>query len=91
MQSDGLHPTEEGSEARAELIAQGILGCIAHAESSAVATASAPAPEPEVETTRLKPVGKLAAREAALSHSLAAGVLRTAAMLAVFRTLLPAG
>jgi hypothetical protein len=91
MQSDGLHPTEAGSEARAELIAQGILGCIGYGESSAVATASAPGPEPEVDTTRLKPVGKLGAREAALSQSVAAGVLRTAAMVAVLRTLLPAG
>src|SRR5882757_3734702 len=81
MQSDGLHPTEAGAEARAELIAEGILGCIGHQESSAVATASAPSagPEAEVETTRLKPVGKLAAREAALSRSLAAGLLREAA------------
>jgi lysophospholipase L1-like esterase len=91
MQSDGLHPTEQGAEARAELIAQGILGCIGFQESSAVATASAPGPEPEVETTRMKPVGKLAAREESLSRSLAAGVLRAAAMLAVFRTLLPTG
>ena len=93
MQSDGLHPTEAGAEDRAELIAQGILGCIALEEGNAVATASAPetGPEPEVETIRLKPVGKLAAREEDLSRSLAAGVLREAAMLAVLRTLLPAG
>ena len=93
MQSDGLHPTEAGAEARAELIAEGILGCIGQQESSAVATASAPSarPEAEVETTRLKPVGQLAAREAALSRSLAAGLLRDAAMLALLRTLLPAG
>lgn len=91
MQSDGLHPTEEGSEARAELIAQGILGCIAYGESSAVATASAPgaAPEADVETVRMKPVGKLAAREQALSGSLATGVIRAAAMVAALRTLLP--
>jgi hypothetical protein len=91
MQSDGLHPIEAGSEARAELIAQGILGCIGHNETSAVATASAPGPEPAVDTVRLKPVGKLAAREEALAESVAAGVLRAAAMLGVLRTLLPAG
>src|SRR3954454_4956138 len=88
MQSDGLHPTEAGSEARAELIAQGILGCIGFQESNAIATASSPAPESEVETTRLKPVGKLTAREAALSESVAANVLRTAAMVAIRITLL---
>ena len=90
MQSDGLHPTEEGAEARAELIAAGILGCLRYREAHSVATASAgTGAEPEVETTHLKPVGKLAAREGEIERSLAAGVLREAAMLAVLRALLP--
>jgi hypothetical protein len=93
MQSDGLHPIEAGSEARAQLIAQGILGCLDFNEStrftaSASASASAPAAEP-VEPTRLQPVSRFAKRERSIHRELAATVLREAAMLAVLRALLP--
>lgn len=92
LQSDNLHPTEEGSERRAELIAQGILGCIAYEESAGVAAApEATASTVEVQTTRLDPVGKLAQREKTIYRSLATGVIREAAMLAVLRSLLPLG
>jgi hypothetical protein len=84
MQSDGLHPVEAGSEARAQLIAQGILGCLEFRETTAVAAAA-----PPVKTTRLRPVGRLAEREDSIYRSLSAEVLREAAMLAVVRTLLP--
>jgi hypothetical protein len=85
MQSDGLHPIEQGDEGRAQLIAQGILGCLAYKESTAVTTRAAP----PVETTRLQPVERLAKREDSIYRALAAGVIREAAMLAVLRTLLP--
>ncbi len=88
MQSDGLHPTEAGAKARAELIAQGILGCLQYREANHFATASV-APEPEVETVHLKPVGKLAAREGELEQSLLTGALPEAAMIAALRSLLP--
>jgi len=88
MQSDGLHPTEEGAQARAELIAQGILGCLRFRETNHFATASV-APEPEVETVHLKPVGRLAAREGELEETLVTGALREAAMIAAIRALLP--
>jgi lysophospholipase L1-like esterase len=92
LQSDNLHPTEEGSERRAELIAQGILGCIGYEESAGVAAApEATASTVEVQTTRLHPVGRLAQREKAIYRSLASGVIREAAMLAVLRSLLPLG
>jgi lysophospholipase L1-like esterase len=92
LQSDNLHPTEEGSERRAELIARGILGCIAYAESAGLAAApEATASAVAVQTTRLDPVGKLALREKAIYRSLASGVIREAAMLAVLRSLLPLG
>lgn len=87
MQSDGLHPIEAGSEARAQLIAQGILGCLAYKESSGVTVSAASAPP--VETTRLQPVGRLAKREDSIYRTTAAGVIREAAMLAILRTLLP--
>ena len=44
MQSDGLHPIEAGSEQRAQLIAQGILGCLAYEESGGVTAAPRPPP-----------------------------------------------
>lgn len=92
LQSDNLHPTEEGSERRAELIAQGILGCIGYEELAGVAAApQATASQVEVKTTRLHPVGRLAAREKSLYETLASGVLREAAMLAVLRAVLPGG
>jgi hypothetical protein len=95
MESDNLHPNPEGSERRAELIAQGILGCIAYEESAGLGVAAAPAEASaatvEVKTTRLRPVGRLAAREQAIMGGLAAGVIRDAAMLALLRTLLPGG
>jgi hypothetical protein len=84
MQSDGLHPIEAGSEARAQLIAQGILDCLAYKESAGVTTSSVP-----VKTTHLEPVRRMLKREAAIYRELAAGVLREAAMLAVLRSLLP--
>jgi lysophospholipase L1-like esterase len=92
LQSDNLHPTEEGAERRAELIAQGILGCIAYEESAGIAAApEASASQAEVQTTRLEPVGKLARREKSIYRKLASGVIREAAMLAVLRSLLPGG
>jgi lysophospholipase L1-like esterase len=57
LQSDRLHPTPEGSDYRAQLIAQAVLGCLSYTE-----TAAARAAEPEVEVTRMKPVHRLAAR-----------------------------
>lgn len=92
LEPDNLHPSPEGSEKRAELIAQGILGCIAYEESAGVAAApEATASTVEVQTTRLEPVGRLAQREKAIYRELATGVIREAAMLAVLRTLLPLG
>jgi hypothetical protein len=88
MQSDGLHPTEGGARARAELIAQGILGCLRFREANHFATASV-APEPEVETVHLKPVGRLAAREEEIEETLLTGTLREAAMIAAIRAFLP--
>jgi hypothetical protein len=84
MQSDGLHPIEAGSEARAQLIAQGILDCLSFKESTGVTASAAP-----VKTTRFQPVKRMARREGAIYRQLATGVLREAAMLAVLRSLLP--
>jgi hypothetical protein len=92
MQSDGLHPIEAGSEARAELIAQGILGCLAFEESGALSTASAStSAATEVKTTHLQPVRRMAKREAALSREAAAGPIERTAIVAVLRSFFPGG
>jgi hypothetical protein len=87
MQSDGLHPTEEGAVARAQLIAEGITGCLEHAETTAVATASAP--PPNVDTVHMKPVGRLAHRAAELQASASTQAVRDAAMAAIVRAAVP--
>jgi hypothetical protein len=79
MQPDHLHPTEEGAVARAELIAEGILGCIAYEESggtslptASTSTTSTASPV-EVQTVRMAPVGRLAARERELEREVGQG------------------
>ncbi len=92
LEPDNLHPSPEGSERRAELIAQGILGCLGYEESAGVAAApeeEASASAVAVKTVRLHPVGRLAKREESILRSAAAGLIREAAMLAVLRGLLP--
>ncbi len=92
MQSDGLHPIEAGSEARAELIAQGILGCLAYEESGGVTTATASASAPtNVKTVHLQPVSRMAKREAALARAAAGGSIERAAILAVLHSFFPGG
>ena len=87
MQSDGLHPIEAGSEARAELIAEGILGCLAYLESGGVTTASVSA-STQVKTTHFQPVSRMAKREAALGRG---APRRRAAILAALHALFPGG
>jgi hypothetical protein len=91
LEPDNLHPSPEGSERRAEAIAQGILGCLGYEESAGVAAApeEASASTVEVDTVRLRRVGKMAKREESILASAAAGLFRDAAMLAVLRGLLP--
>jgi hypothetical protein len=74
MQADNLHPIEEGADYRAQLIAQGIQGCLAYGD--AVATAPA---EPRADVESIAPVGRLRAREEALMDRIRADVLRQAA------------
>ena len=50
MQADGLHPTPAGGELRAQLIAQGILGCLAgESTPSAAPQRQETRPRPELE------------------------------------------
>jgi hypothetical protein len=74
MQADNLHPIEEGADYRAQLIAQGVQGCLAYGE--AVATAP---PEPRTDVEPIATVGKLQAREEAVMGEIRGDVLRQAA------------
>ena len=74
MQADNLHPAEEGADYRAQLIAQGVQGCLAYGE--AVATAP---PEPRTDVEPIATVGQLQAREDAVMAGIRSDVLRQAA------------
>jgi hypothetical protein len=74
MQADNLHPIEEGADYRAQLIAQGVQGCLAYGD----AVASAP-PEPRTDVEPIATVGKLQARQEAVMGQIRADVLRQAA------------
>ncbi len=74
MQADNLHPIEEGADYRAQLIAQGVQGCLAYGD----AVASAPS-EPRTDVEPIATVGALQAREEAVMGEIRADVLRQAA------------
>jgi hypothetical protein len=83
MQADDLHPIEEGADYRAQLIAQGVEGCLAYGQ----ARASAP-PEPRTDVEPIATVGRLQAREEAVMGEIRSGVLRQAAATLVVGALL---
>ncbi len=74
MQADNLHPIEEGADYRAQLIAQGVQGCLAYGD----AVASAPA-EPRTDVEPIATVGRLQARQEVVMSRIRADVLRQAA------------
>jgi hypothetical protein len=75
MQADNLHPIEEGADYRAQLIAQGVEGCLAYGQ----ARASAP-PEPRTDVEPIATVGKLQARQETMMGEIGMNVLRQAAV-----------
>ncbi|HET9593862.1 MAG TPA: hypothetical protein VFP17_13210 [Solirubrobacterales bacterium] len=79
MQSDGLHPTEEGADYRAQLIAQGVEGCLAYDQARATAPPQPAAGEPRPEVEPIATVGRLQARRTEVMAALRADVLRAAA------------
>jgi hypothetical protein len=74
MQSDGLHPIAEGADYRAQLIAQGVEGCLAYDQ----ARASAPA-EPRTDVEPIAAVSHFQERRDQLMADLRAVVMRQAA------------
>lgn len=87
MQEDNLHPSEEGADYRAQLIADGIIGCLTVAESTpgpVTETASTSAVAPE----RIEPVGRIAKREEELLGEIGMAALGRAAALVAIESLL---
>jgi hypothetical protein len=73
MQADDLHPIPAGADYRAQLIAQGIKGCLAFMH--------APTQEPVIESgPDLAPVRKMAKREATLTHAIVTSLGQAVAM-----------
>jgi hypothetical protein len=79
MQADDLHPIAAGADYRAQLIAQGVEGCLAYEQARASAPPQPAAGEPWPEVEPIATVGKLQAREAEVMDAIRAGVLRQAA------------
>lgn len=74
MQSDGLHPIAEGADYRAQLIAQGVEGCLAYERARDTAP-----PEPEIEVEEIAAVGRMQAREDEVMSAIRGDLLGTAA------------
>lgn len=79
MQADNLHPVEEGADYRAQLIAQGIEGCLAYEQARASAPPEPPTGEPRPEVEPIATVGRLQARRTEVMGAIQADVLREAA------------
>jgi hypothetical protein len=82
MQADNLHPIAEGADYRAQLIAQGIEGCLAYGQARATAP-----PEPRTDVEPIATVGKLQAQQAEVFGSIQDELLRQAALSLVAGTL----
>ena len=80
MQADNLHPIAEGADYRAQLIAQGIQGCLAYEQARASAPPEPAAGEPRPEVEPIATVGKLQARQAEVMDAIRGDVLRQAAV-----------
>jgi len=69
LQSDGLHPTPEGADFRAALIARGVEACLSYESAPAREVTLSSAPE-------FEPVTKLALRESSLGRAVGAELAR---------------
>jgi hypothetical protein len=79
MQADNLHPVEAGSDYRAQLIAQGVEGCLAYEQARASAPPQPPTGEPRPEVEPIATVGRLQARRSEVMDAIQADILRQAA------------
>ena len=83
MQADNLHPIEEGADYRAQLIAQGVEGCLAYGQARATAP-----PEPRADVEPIATVGRLQARQEVVIGDISTDLLRQAAASLVAGALL---
>lgn len=79
MQADNLHPVESGADYRAQLIAQGVQGCLAYAQARATAPPEPALGEPRPQVEPIAAVGRLQARRREAMGEIQADVLRAAA------------
>lgn len=79
MQADNLHPIEEGADYRAQLIAQGVEGCLAYEQARTTTPPEPAAGEPRPEVEPIATVGRLQARQAEVMDAIRGNVLRQAA------------
>jgi hypothetical protein len=78
MQADNLHPIEAGAEARARLIAQGVMACLAGSTGAGVSRAPA-RPVLEQAPAHLPQAHEMKRREAAISRAIGMALLRQTA------------
>jgi len=77
MQPDHLHPIEAGAQARAQLIAQGVLGCLGEGGGvgGTTATASSSGPVLDADPKHLPQVDAIAKREESMTAAIADAVI----------------
>lgn len=84
LQPDNLHPSEEGADYRAQLIAEGILGCLSAVETAPAGPVAETASASTVETREFEPVGRMAKREREILREMGSVALsRVAALTAI--------
>jgi hypothetical protein len=79
MQADNLHPIEAGADYRAQLIAQGVEGCLAYQQARATAPPQPAAGEPRPQVDPIATVGRLQARRTEVMAAIRANLLEAAA------------
>ncbi|HEY4779745.1 MAG TPA: hypothetical protein VIH47_09155 [Solirubrobacterales bacterium] len=79
MQADDLHPIEAGAEARARLIAQGVMGCLAYESGATASSAPSRGPALAQAPPRIRQPHEMERREVALSRAIGLELLRQAA------------
>lgn len=87
LQPDNLHPSEEGANYRAQLIAEGILGCLSAVETAPAGPVAETASASTVEIREIEPVGRMAKREAEVLREMGPAVFGQVAALTAIKVL----
>ena len=93
LQPDKLHPSEEGADYRAQLIAEGILGCLSYMETRAAPLPELPpaAAASTIEPEEIETVSRMARREQQLLGELGVAALQQVTAVAALKSLLGGG